>query len=310
MKDLTRDDILAKSIKIAKEYKTKHGLVLTLRQLYYQHVARGHLPNGDKVYKRLGQILTDARLSGEFPIAYLEDRGRSVGETDADNILTVNQAIKRAGDDLSRLPFWLRYGAWHGQQTKVFVWVEKDALSGVLEKTCQELGVGLFPCKGYPSISALASWVHATGEMLESGDEALILYLGDHDPDGLQIPISADETLRKIQSVEDVWFDFEIKRIALTMAQIKKYNPPPMPAKKTSARYAVYKRATGIDEAWELDALDPPVLQKLVRSEVAPHFDRSVYDDNMADAKAKRHEMIERITADPKWIAKQMRKRL
>lgn len=307
---MDRQGIIDTATAIAEEYRDSHDLTLSLRQMYYQFVARGLLPNGDKVYKRLGAVLTDARLSGEFPIAYLEDRGRSVGETDADNIRTVNEAIEEAADNLARLPFWLRYGAWYGQSTKVFVWIEKDALSGVLEKTCRDLGVGLFPCKGYPSISALAGWVHSTGEMLEDGEDALILYLGDHDPDGLQIPISAEETLRRIQVVENVEFDFTMKRIALTLDQIRKYKPPPMPAKESSARFAAYKRATGLKDAWELDALDPPVLQKLVKAEVAPYFDRAIYDANQEEARARRVEMIERITDDPDWIAEQMRRHL
>lgn len=304
----TKQEIIDNSLEIANEYRDQHGLTLTLRQLYYQHVARGLSPNGDKHYKRIGAVLGEARLNGEFPISYIEDRGRHVGSTSATKILTVNDAIKKVADDLAQQPFWLHYGRWYGQKTKVFVWVEKEALTGVLEGVCKQLGVGLFPCKGYPSISALADWANETATLLKRAEKAVILYLGDHDPDGLQIPISAEETLRQIMAVEGLRFNFEIKRIALTLAQIKKFNPPPMPAKQTSARYAAYKKRTGIDKAWELDALSPPVLQKLVKAEVGSYFNEAIYRANQDDAKAKRVELIERVCADPDWIERQLRR--
>tara|TARA_Y100000310_G_scaffold254637_2_gene261761 strand:+ start:5802 stop:6725 length:924 start_codon:yes stop_codon:yes gene_type:complete len=305
---MDKSDIITTATEIAEEYRDDYSLVLTLRQMYYQFVARGHLPNGDKVYKRIGSILGEARLDGSFPISFLEDRGRTVGSTSASNILTVNEGIEKVGDDLANQPFWLYYGRWYGQPTKVFVWIEKEALSGVLETVCKKLGVGLFPCKGYPSISALADWIEETYNMLEEDEDAVILYLGDHDPDGLQIPISAENTMRRIMDVESQHFDFSIDRIALTRAQIKKYNPPPMVAKKTSARYASYKRKTGLDDAWELDALDPPVLQKLVKDATARHFNKAIHADNQADATVKRVELIERVCDDPEWIERQLRR--
>lgn len=305
---MDKTDIISTATEIAEEYRDKYSLTLTLRQLYYQFVGRGFLPNGDAVYKRVGSILGEARLDGSFPISFLEDRGRTVGTTSAADILTVNEGIEKVGEDLAQMPYWLHYGRWYGQPTKVFVWVEKEALSGVLDKPCKSLGVGLFPCKGYPSISALADWIEETYNMLGEDEDAVILYLGDHDPDGLQIPISAENTMRRIMDVEGQHFEFSIDRIALTRAQIKKYDPPPMVAKKTSARYAAYKRKTGLDKAWELDALDPPVLQKLVKDATAKHFDRAIHAANQADAKVKRVELIERVCDDPEWIERQLRR--
>lgn len=307
---LSPAEIVEYALEIAEEYRDDHGLLLTLRQMYYQLVARGLSPNGDKHYKRIGQVLGKARLEGEFPISYLEDRGRTVGSTSAEKMLSVNRGIRQVADDLARQPFWLHYGRWYGQPTKVSVWIEKEALSGVVEGVCRELGVGLFPCKGYPSISALAGWIESTTKILGPDDRAVILYLGDHDPDGLQIPISAASTISRIMDVESNWFDFDIQRIALSLPQIRKYNPPPMPAKQTSARYAAYKRRTGIDDAWELDALSPPVLQKLVRAEVGHHFDVGIHRANQAKAREKRIELIERVCADPDWIETQLRRNI
>jgi len=317
-----RKQIIAKAIEIAEQYRDEYGLTLSLRQLYYQFVARGLLPNGDRVYKRLGATLSAARLSGAFPIDFLEDRSRSVGRTDAANVDTIDEAFGEVARGLSSMPFWLRYGRWHGQPEKVFVWVEKEALAGVLHDTCTALGVGLFACKGYPSISALADWVRSTAYSLKdrgrqhydedddalTWDKATIIYLGDHDPDGLQIPRSAEETIRQIMEVEGLSFDFSIECVALTAAQIAEHNPPPMVAKTTSARYARYKQETGLDDAWELDALDPPVLQALVKDSVNRYFDPTIYAANQERVASMRVDLIERVCADPAWIEKQLRR--
>src|SRR5688572_22144872 len=76
--DLTRKEILAHALQIAHDYKNRN-LTLTLRQLYYRFVALGLTGSGQKVYSRIGATLTDARYCGDFPIDWLEDRGRDVG---------------------------------------------------------------------------------------------------------------------------------------------------------------------------------------------------------------------------------------
>jgi hypothetical protein len=304
---MTRDEIVQHALTIADEYRYQHNMVLTLRQLYYQFVARGLLPNGQKVYKRIGSTLTDARLNGSFPLDGLEDRGRTVGPTDAECAEDVDEAITNAAKSLRRLPYWLRYGPWHNQPYKVFVWIEKEALAGVVEPVCDRLGVGLFPCRGYPSVSSLAHWVRTAYEQVDDGEEAVILYLGDHDPDGLQIPLSAEETIRTIMGLEGTRFDFTMERIALTLPQIQAFNPPPMPAKITSARFDKYLRTTGMTDAWELDALDPPKLRNLVETEVGRYFDESIHRANRNRIADLREEMVDRITDDPDWMEEQLR---
>src|SRR5215468_10616384 len=72
-------DIIAKANAILEEYESQ-SLILTLRQLYYQFVARGLLPNKQSEYKRLGDIITDARLAGLIDWAMMEDRTRYLRE--------------------------------------------------------------------------------------------------------------------------------------------------------------------------------------------------------------------------------------
>ncbi len=298
---MNRQEIIITAHGIAQGYVAQ-GLRLTVRQLYYQFVARDLLPNGQKTYKRIVAALTAARLEGRFPFEWIEDRGRRVGLTDASQQDNMEDAIDNAADSVAQLPYWLRYGRWYGQPRLLSVWVEKEALSGVLMDPCNNLSVGLFACKGYPSVSALKSWVDETHAAWgEDTEIAIILYLGDHDPDGLQIPISAAATLRQIQHVTGKRFPFLMKRIALTMDQIDEYNPPPFGAKMTSARYQAYVDETGTTDAWELDALDPIVLQQLVRDNVNRLFDKPIHANKQEEIKALRLDMVERLSEIPLW---------
>lgn len=305
---MNRDSIISHAYDIAEEY-INQDMTLTVRQMYYQFVARGLLGSGQKIYQRIVGALTQARLDGRFPIDWIEDRGRRVGETDTERLDNVETALDDSARRIYNHPYWLlRYGRWYGQPEKVFVWIEKEALAGVLEKNCNDLGVGLFPCKGYPSVSAISSWVSSTYEAMTADDEvddgaekAVIIYLGDHDPDGLQIPVSAGNLIRDIQNIKEEPFDFEIRRVALTMGQIRQYNPPPFAAKTTSSRYATYVRDTGTTDAWELDALEPTVLRDLVVQNVEAHFDRDVHALFQSDIRSLRTEMREAMQ-DPDWI--------
>lgn len=315
--DLTREDILTKALEIKEEYDGE-DMTLTLRQMYYQFVARGISPSGQLHYKRIGDVLTDARYAGEFPIEGLEDRGRSVAEGDFTRLDTdVDAALDTAAEHMQRMPLYtLEADRWVNQPHHVSVWVEKQALEGVFEPTCTELGVSWFACKGYPSVSALWEWIKQVqaatdGEEFQSGTEnhiggcrdCTVLYFGDHDPDGWEIPRSAERNIARLMSVKDIDVSVRFKRIGLNMDQIRRYSPPPFEAKMTSARYAGYIAEHNTDEAWELDALEPTVLRDLIRKEVNALFDQRIYDENDRAVRAARREMRVRMRKDD-WLAR------
>lgn len=301
--ELDRDGTVEAALEIAEEY-AKDGMSLTLRQMYYQFVSRGLETNGQHVYKRIGSVLTDARFSGEFPIHYLEDRGRDTGEPDwSTNDDDVDAALEETASAIRSCPYWyIRRSRWWGQEKVVSVWVEKEALAGVFADPCEKLGVSLFPCKGYPSVSALWAWhqeVVKTRELFEDefgwAPDPVILYFGDFDPDGWEIPRSAVRNLYRLQNLGTDGFNIEVERLALNLDQIRKYKPPPFPAKVSSARYASYIEEHGIDDAWELDALEPRVLRQLIEDGVARHFDRSTHGYNVQEIARLRDELRGRI---------------
>ncbi len=310
MARISRDHILTTARAIGEGYE-QDGMVLTVRQMYYQFVRRfpDEFPSAVETYNRIKDVLADARYRGDFPMEYIEDRGREVriGNFTAFNA-NVYSAMDACANEIKTWPNYLNMDRWYGQRRHVSVWVEKDALSGVFEEPCDQLGVSWFACKGYPSVSALWAYLQALDEAQsahpEGYEEAVVLYFGDHDPDGLEIPdasLRGIDTLRETyEFLEDLPIRFE--RVALTLDQVRRYDAPPFPAKETSSRFKKYQEKVGIQDAWELDALEPRVLRQLIRTSVGELFDRVVYDDYAAEIRAARVELIDRVQ-NPEWLA-------
>lgn len=304
---ITREILMQIAVEIAHEY----GGNLTVRQLYYQFIARGIIPPemlegkgaAQRVYKRVVGAVKKARLFGLMPFDYIVDRTRtchpSLAFTDK---VDVEEALDVSKWQIKRLPDWnLERDRWLYQPKYVTVGVEKEALVGVFEGPCEELGVGLFVFRGYSSISALHQLCEHL-ERAEHADEAILLYFGDHDPDGWEIPRAALRTLPAI--AEAAGMDLppvRLERVALNMEQIRQYNPPPFEAKVFSSRYRGYNEEHQTDKAWELDALPPNVLESLIRDGVSKHFDASIDHQNQTLVDELRDEM-RGIMCTPEWI--------
>ena len=248
-------EIIDKANEIIKEYSAE-GYDLTLRQLYYQFVARDIIPNRQSEYKKLGSVVNDARLAGLIDWESIVDRTREYeqnGHWDSPADIIASCARSYGIDTRA------------DQDTYIEVWVEKDALVGVLERACEPLDVGYFSCRGYVSQSAM--WEAANRFIEEGGSDCVLLHLGDHDPSGLDMTRDIRDRLDMFGAL------VEVKRIALNMEQIEKYQPPPNPAKTTDSRYDKYIDEYG-DESWELDALDPRVITELIEKHVKEHTNK------------------------------------
>lgn len=230
------------------------GYDLTLRQLYYQFVSRDIIANKQSEYKRLGSIVNDARLAGLMDWASIVDRTRNYEALDHWN---------SPAEILQGCANGYRIDSRANQDEYVEVWVEKDALVGIIEHACVPLDVGFLSCRGYVSQSAM--WLAAQRLLdVERWQETFIIHLGDHDPSGIDMTRDIQARLQMFGS------KVLVERIALNMDQIEEYQPPPNPAKPTDSRYAEYRAEYG-NESWELDALDPHVLTDLINIAVLQH---------------------------------------
>lgn len=254
---------------VIREYRDQ-GYDLTVRQLYYQLVARGYIENTLRSYKNVASLINDAKMAGHLDWDAIVDRTR---EFITRSHWTSGGQILRASSNQ------YHEDLWNNQDFRCFVIVEKEALVGVLEDTCKEYDIPLLAARGYPSGTVLREF--AKEHLLPSlrGSQGVrILHLGDHDPSGIDMTRDIAERL-EIFTYGQVSY-LEVKRIALTMEQVEEINPPENPAKTTDSRFEQYRQAFG-DSSWELDALSPAYLNDLLEGEIKQDLDEDLWQERL-----------------------------
>lgn len=243
------------------------GYVLTVRQLYYQLVARGHIENTERSYKRTTGLVNDARLAGLVDWSAIEDRTRSF----------IKRSRWDSGNEiLAGVARQFHMDMWANQDNRVFIIVEKEALAGVLERSSREFDAPLLAARGYPSGTVLREFaLDDLTATWQAGQTPHILHLGDHDPSGIDMSRDLAERLRLFADYQG---DIEFHRIALNMDQVEQQQPPPNPAKTTDSRFRDYQERFG-EESWELDALTPEYLVDLVNTHMLPLIDTDAWGE-------------------------------
>lgn len=270
---------------IVDEY-LKDGYRLTVRQLYYQLVARDVVPNTERSYKRVTSIVNKAKMAGLMDWEAIEDRTRA--------FISRNH-WESAAELLHASAKQFYMDMWEGQPERVFVIVEKEALAGVLERVCNEYDVPLLAARGYPSGTVLREFcVDQLYEAAQANQSVTILHLGDHDPSGIDMTRDLAERI-KIFTDDISEYPADLTRIALTMEQITKQKPPHNPAKQTDARFKSYQQKYGT-RSWELDALKPAFLASLVTQHIERHIDDSIWQEREELIKATRTKMLKVAT--------------
>lgn len=268
---------------IAASYR-RQGYNLTLRQLYYRFVAADLIPNNQRSYKRLGDVVNRGRMAGLIDWNYIEDRTRNLNTPASWKSPT--EILRIARDQYAE-------DLWADQPIRVEVWVEKDALVDVVGRAARKWHAPHFSCRGYTSQSEMWSAGQRILHRLENGQRTLVLHLGDHDPSGIDMSRDIRDRLNTFVMTDpgqweaardagerdpyhrwakapdplDFPHSFEIRRIALNMDQVEQYDPPPNPAKLSDSRAENYIATYG-DDSWELDALEPSVLNALIEDEI------------------------------------------
>lgn len=256
-------DLIATMGVIVEEYSAQ-GFTLTVRQLYYQLVARDIVPNTERSYKRITSIANDARLAGLIDWDAIEDRTRA---------FLRRQRWNSGAEILDSAANSFHMDMWENQERRVFCIVEKEALVGVIERACRTYDVPVLAARGYPSCTVLREF--AESDLNAADGDCVILHLGDHDPSG--IDMTRDLTDRLLMFGYNAVFD--LHRIALNMDQIQERKPPPNPAKVTDSRFKDYAARFG-EESWELDALPPQFLVDLVVENIKRHIDIDVWQED------------------------------
>lgn len=287
------------------------GFKMTLRQLYYQLVKDNVIRNEEKQYKRLSGLLSDARLTGRVDWEAIEDRIR---------VPRIPQDFKDLGDLVDTALNAYRLDRWAGQENYVELWVEKDALAGILAPIAREYHVPMMVNRGYSSQTA----------MYDAGQRFLNACYGKDLPyktlldvarkDGSKLDEDARERLSKIRyldktslpdqpkrrpillylgdhdpSGEDMVRDIgarlymfgievDVRKVALTTEQVEEYDPPPNPAKMRDPRAAEYVDKHGAT-SWEVDAIPPDALDRIIREALDDVVDAEKMEEIKAQEK-------------------------
>lgn len=277
--------LVGETARICLEYD-RQGYRLTLRQLYYQFVARGLLPNSDGSYKVVKRLALIGRYAGYVDWDHIEDRTRQVEALShfAGPAALLREAATQYQDDL-----------WAGQAAHVEVWIEKDALLGLIEGPCADNDVAYFSCRGYTSATTIRDTaLRLLRAHQQQKQRLVVLHFGDHDPSGWDMSRDVEERIRAMVRTHNPQADakLEVKRVALLRAQINAYSPPPppMPAKVDDSRYKGYVRDHGPD-AWELDALQPADLVALVEDAIEAERDAGLWAEAVEQRDADRQRL-------------------
>ncbi len=236
----TRSWIIENSIRICNRYE--YGL-LTIRALHYQLVGIG-MTNTQLHYKRVVGAMIQARWDDVINFEQFSDRDRTmVGETKYEETILEDKIEKGK----YQIKAWMKNyskNRWENQPYYVEVFIEKKALEGVFEGPCSRNRVALGACKGYPSLTFLKEAADRFSYADSEAKTCILLYFGDYDPSGEDIPRSIQENLDRFG------VNVEVVRRALMEDQVVEWNLPPAPTKVGDSRTASWD---GIGQV-ELDA--------------------------------------------------------
>lgn len=264
-------------IENAKKILATYTGGITIRQLHYRLVSIG-MTNDDNHYKRVVKAMTEGRWNNVIDMDAFIDRERSLyGRTKSES-KDVDDEIENAKSQIEAWMESYHLERWSNQEYYIEVWIEKKALQGVFEHPCDMNGVGLFPCKGYPSITALYEASNRFQDAIANDKKIIILYFGDYDPSGEDIPRSVHENIGRLHC------DIEIKRIALHPEQISAMGLPGVPPKQTDSRTRNWDGASVV----ELDAVEPKTLEEMCESAIREYFDTDKHEELMERERIER----------------------
>lgn len=263
------ETLRARILEVAEEIREEGSV--TLRQLYYALTVRNVLTKTERDYKRLSQITSVMRREGAMPYDWIEDGSRVT------HVPTTYESARKAIEELAD-----RYleSPWSGGECAPEIWLEKDALSGVVYDVTYDYCVPLRVQRGYASLSALYRAAKDIVARARQGIKTQVYYLRDLDPSGADAARAAEATVRDMLVQRH---DAAVRRVmasryqhylppfqilGVTPQQVKAWKLPTRPNKSTDSRSANFAHASSV----ELDAIPPKTLRKLVVDAINVHM--------------------------------------
>lgn len=282
--EFTKNWIIETGIPIVKSYNGN----LTLRALHYRLVAAGMI-NDVSHYKKVVNAMIYARWNGLLNFYDFMDHEReSIGLTYSDET-NVEHKAESAKKQIKLWATSYSKNRWENQPYYPEIFIEKKALQGVFEAPCRKWDIALNPCKGYPSLTFLYDAKERFEHELQKGKKPIILYFGDYDCSGENIPETIVNNLNRM-GLDDI----ELKRIALMKQQVLDWNLPPAPTKESDTRS---RKWDGLGQV-ELDAVEPAKIVELCVESIKDIFDQDLYDELMEQEREESEEFKEILKND------------
>jgi hypothetical protein len=250
------------------------GQPMTVRQVFYQATVHDLVEKSESGYTKVQIDLTKMRRSGALPYSWLADNTR--WQRKPTTFYSVEQALQATAA-------FYRKNLWANADSYVEIWLEKDALAGVIYPVTSMYDVPLMVARGYASLSFLHSAAEAINELMVP---AYIYHFGDYDPSGVNAGEKIEQTLRELAPEALIYFE----RIAVTPQQIEQWDLPTRPTKMSDRR----ARRFGSRISVELDAIDPNTLRDLVRQTIEQHLPADQFEILKAAEQSER-EVISRL---------------
>jgi hypothetical protein len=228
----------------------------SVRQVFYQAVVRGLLEKTENNYDKVQRALVKMRRLNRIPYGWIVDGTRWMHKP------TTYSSLEQA---LQRTKQTYRRAIWDSQPVRVEIWLEKEALAGVIYDVTAEYDVPLYVARGFSSLTYLAE---AASDIRAAGKPIFIYHLGDHDPSGRAAGEHIERMLRELAPEAEIHFE----RLAVTVEQIASLNLPTRPTKKTDSRAARFEAEFGQGSV-ELDAVHPDTLRSILREAIERHID-------------------------------------
>ena len=250
---------------------------MTVRQVFYQASVRGLVDKSEEGYRKVQTDLVHMRRRGRLPYDWLADNTRWQRKP---------RTYDSIEDALAATAQFYRKALWTKADSYVEIWLEKDALAGVVYPVTAQFDVPLMVARGYASLSFLSG----AAEFIAGLEVPVHLYhLGDYDPSGVNAGEKIEETLRELAPDAEIGFE----RLAVTPDQIAAWDLPTRPTKASDSR----ARPHG-DVSVELDTIDPDTLRAIVRQALEKHLPPEQLDVLKAAEASERellHEMIKTL---------------
>lgn len=262
---------LKKLTEIAEEVKPA-----TVRQIYYRAVVANLVTKDDSGYQKVAKALTRLRLRGGIPWEWIRDPGRFVDVPNAwDNIPEFLRSVKQS----------FRLNFWKHKDSRVMIFMEKDALAGAIAPVTNHYRVPTVLVRGTSSWSLLKE---AADHVNAFAGPTYIYYFCDFDPKGLEACNMVRETMANkwvsnqnktettdlIADVDDVHFKI------VGLHSRKQVADMGLPTRKNTTKRGVGKKWIELvgPQSCELDAIEPHELRRMVEASINNHMTRAEAD--------------------------------